>query len=217
MRRLLVFLFLVGASRTVGAQTASVPNVFTAGTAAKAADVNANFAALVAAINNLTARVSTLEGTGAISTASIAGSYSVVEFGNSVLFTAGTGGASNVSGSNDVAELVSAASTTALILNANGTFTVSGTEQRMALGWNGGYTTSAGLQLTSGAVYFPTGDNGSFPNGGSGTWSLSGNRLTLVPNSGGCSANITASGSRLFIGTCSSSGTNVLMILIRTS
>jgi hypothetical protein len=56
------------------AQT-TVPHTFAAGTAARAAEVNANFEALATAIDALAARVDKLEG-GAVTEADVVGSYS---------------------------------------------------------------------------------------------------------------------------------------------
>jgi hypothetical protein len=55
------------------AQT-TVPHIFTAGTPARAADVNANFQALAAAIDALAARANKLEG-GAVTEADVVGTY----------------------------------------------------------------------------------------------------------------------------------------------
>lgn len=56
----------------------SVPNTFTAGAPARAADVNANFQALVTAINGLGARVSKLEGN--IVSSDLVGTYTLKRF-----------------------------------------------------------------------------------------------------------------------------------------
>lgn len=56
----------------------SVPNTFAAGTPARAADVNANFQALVNAVNGLTSRVSKLEGQ--VTAADLAGTYAIHQF-----------------------------------------------------------------------------------------------------------------------------------------
>lgn len=61
--------FSVGASAQV-----TVPNTFSAGTAASAAQVNVNFAALVSAINATNDRLAKLEGTGIVA-ADFAGTY----------------------------------------------------------------------------------------------------------------------------------------------
>lgn len=62
---------------TASAQV-SVPNTFAAGAPARAADVNANFQALVTAINALTTRVSKLEGS--IVSADLVGTYALNRF-----------------------------------------------------------------------------------------------------------------------------------------
>lgn len=72
MRKLLSTLVLTAATFAAQAQT-SVPNTFTAGTPAKASEVNANFQALVTAINGLNTRVSKLEGK--ITSADMIGTY----------------------------------------------------------------------------------------------------------------------------------------------
>jgi hypothetical protein len=66
---------------TAQAQVA-VPNTFTSGQPAVAADVNANFTALVNAINDLAGRVETLEAApGLTSGAPVAGRYSLISTG----------------------------------------------------------------------------------------------------------------------------------------
>lgn len=73
-----VLLFGVGS-----AYAASVPNTFTAGAPARASEVNANFAALVTAVNALEAKVATLEtkvtaleaANGPLTMADVVGSY----------------------------------------------------------------------------------------------------------------------------------------------
>ena len=89
------------------AQTASVPNTFTAGTPISATEVNANFQALVDAINAL--------GTSGLTTASIIGTYKF-----KVLEVGGTAGFSNdatVSFSTSEADVT---------IDGNGNFTVAG-------------------------------------------------------------------------------------------
>lgn len=62
---------------TASAQV-SVPNTFAAGTPARAAEVNANFQALVTAMNSLSTRVSKLEGN--IVSSDLVGTYTVNQF-----------------------------------------------------------------------------------------------------------------------------------------
>ncbi len=64
-----------GLSTLAQAQTVTVPNTFSAGAPARAAEVNANFGALAGAINALSARVSKLEGQ--ISAADMVGTYAL--------------------------------------------------------------------------------------------------------------------------------------------
>ncbi|MDB5870890.1 MAG: hypothetical protein JWQ07_332 [Ramlibacter sp.] len=77
MRNTLVA-FLVAVAAPCVFADASVPYTFSAGSPAKAADVNANFTALVNAINAVGARVSKLEGQ--ITQADLAGTYSIQRF-----------------------------------------------------------------------------------------------------------------------------------------
>ena len=77
-KRVLAFTGLVLA--TFAAYAVTVPNVFTANTAARAADVNANFAALVSAVTTLEQKVAALEAKFAPPTmASLAGTYDLLE------------------------------------------------------------------------------------------------------------------------------------------
>jgi len=77
MRNTLVA-FLVALATPCVFADASVPNTFSPGAPARAADVNANFSALVSAINAVGARVSKLEGQ--ITQADLAGTYSIQRF-----------------------------------------------------------------------------------------------------------------------------------------
>jgi hypothetical protein len=72
---LICLVALSAAGETALAQTA-VPNVFTSGTPARAAEVNENFAALAAAIDSLAARLGKLEG-GAVVDADVVGTYTL--------------------------------------------------------------------------------------------------------------------------------------------
>ncbi len=71
-------LLMMGISTLASAQT-SVPNTFVAGQPAKAADVNADFQALVTAINALTTRVTKLEGT-TVAAADLAGTWTFIGY-----------------------------------------------------------------------------------------------------------------------------------------
>ena len=77
MRTSILVFSLLGFCAAVPAQV-TVPNTFAAGAPAKAADVNANFQALVNGINALGSRVSKLEGQ--IVASDLVGTYSVNQF-----------------------------------------------------------------------------------------------------------------------------------------
>jgi hypothetical protein len=118
------FLILAAAlvlSSSAGAQT-SVPNTFTANTPANAEDVNANFGALVTAINALDTRVTALEagggGGGALTMADVAGTWQVhsLETEHAARDDAGA----SILGSYLIDSTVT--------LNANGTFSISDTD-----------------------------------------------------------------------------------------
>ena len=68
--------FIVSCSAALAQVT--VPNTFAAGAPARAADVNANFQALVTAINSLGTRVSKLEGQ--IASSDLVGTYAINRF-----------------------------------------------------------------------------------------------------------------------------------------
>lgn len=72
---LLCLLALCAFGEAARAQT-TVPHIFTPGTPARAVEVNANFQALVTAIDSLTARVRKLEG-GPVTDADVVGNYSL--------------------------------------------------------------------------------------------------------------------------------------------
>lgn len=77
MRTSIAALTFVTLSAAASAQV-TVPNTFAAGAPARAADVNANFQALVTGINALSSRVSKLEGQ--ITSSDLVGTYAVNQF-----------------------------------------------------------------------------------------------------------------------------------------
>jgi hypothetical protein len=74
MRKVLAALLLFVCAGASSAQT-TVPFTFSAGSAAKASEVNGNFQALVSSLNALATRVAKLEGQ--ITTADVAGTYTI--------------------------------------------------------------------------------------------------------------------------------------------
>lgn len=168
---LATFLFCIFSSSAL-AQT-TVPHTFTSGSAARASEVNENFQALATAINNLTTRVNKLEGQ--LVAGDLAGTYSNFVFG--VLATPQPSNSARVESYN---------SRGTLILSANGTFSMSGTINGYSLTWN----------MTGGTV---SGQTEAIPDNRSGTWSLSGNTLTLSSSGGGTASLAVTAGGRLFI------------------
>ena len=84
LRSSVVALSIFVFSTVAGAETTTVPNKFTPGTPANAADVNANFLALANAITTLSARVDKLDGSipaTALTMVDLAGKYSIEVFG----------------------------------------------------------------------------------------------------------------------------------------
>lgn len=77
MRTSILALSFVTLSAAASAQV-TVPNTFAAGAPARAADVNANFQALVTGINALSSRVSKLEGQ--ITSSDLVGTYTINQF-----------------------------------------------------------------------------------------------------------------------------------------
>lgn len=105
---------LLALSQAAQAQTA-VPYTFAAGSPAKAGEVNANFQALVTAVNNLGSRVNKLEGQ--LAANDVPGKYSLSTVNLSPVVGTPVGGRWDVN-------VVKAT----LTLAANGTFTSTGTE-----------------------------------------------------------------------------------------
>ena len=207
MRYLMAGLMLFSAVNTTVAAQTTLPFTFAPGTVAKASEVNANFQALLTAINRLE---------GQISAADVAGTYSIASLGLYVNSTPQAGMMSN----NGRVEHISSNGTATL--NANGTFSVT-------------QETTSGSALVfdflKGSVMIPPSvvapvvvtaqvetQNAAPPPTGSGTWSLSGKTLTLTTSNGG--GTFTAAvGGRLFIGITPSpdNKSQDLHILIRTN
>lgn len=222
MRNLFLAVGFLVLSNTASAQT-TVPNTFTAGSPAKAAEVNANFQALVTAINSLgarvdsvstrvdsvTARVGKLEGT--LTATDVAGTYALYGLQTDVIPSA-------VSGMNEgQMEAISYSGTAILTATSTlgGTLTLSTTESTNALRWlfepfGGGNTpTGAPLgKLTLNRTF--TGTPGSTP----GTWTFAADG-TLTLSTGGTWSGV--AGGRLFVTSISrsSDGSNVLLVLVR--
>lgn len=185
MRNLLIGILLLALSAIVIAQT-TVPYAFTQNTPARATEVNADFQALATAIDNLSSRVSRLEGT--VTAANIAGSYTLA------------GLQVNSYASSASSQIDHAINRGDFTLNADKTFSYSGTYD----------------QATARTTYVlgpPTGGNRAVYDlsttvardnagqSGSGTWDISGNTLTLTFAGGnpGSLSFIMAAGPSLFV------------------
>lgn len=186
--RLAVIAALAFSANVFAAEGVSVPNTFTANTPASAAQVNANFTALVNAINSMSSslsslgtRVTTLEGSspgaGTPTLSSLAGHYD--------LFMVGSG----VGSSNSKQMSASASAVKAhLVLAAAGTFTYSPSGKETRVNTNLSTLACSG----SNPVNNCTGNAGGVSveteiqnEGGSGTWSVANGILTLTPGDGG--------------------------------
>jgi len=178
-----------------------VPNTFTAGTPAKAADVNANFQALATAIDTLTARVDKLDGTTAVTMADLAGTYVINGLQTEVFKDGGTPGG----------WIRNYTYQGTLTLAADGNLTLSNTETGtlFKLGVSGDMIPNISASPPAVSSY-------SLPSNDSLTWSLSGGSLTML----GATFAI-VSGGRLLIQSSSNSagfnGTSVLLLLTRTN
>lgn len=170
---MMCFMLLSLCSTTALATTVTVPHTFVAGAPAVAADVNANFTALVNAINDLETRLGKQEG-GALTAADIAGTY------KAVFVESGTMGQSSAGGSGSFGS-TSGGSESTVVMNANGTFTFSGSNKQ---------TTTTVICSTTGQVTRPIcGDGVNSQNddnaadSGSGSWTLDsgGRSITLTP------------------------------------
>jgi hypothetical protein len=177
------------------AQT-TVPYTFTAGTTAQASQVNADFSALATAIDNLTSRVSKLEGQ--LTAADMVGTYAI------------TGLSVTVSSQ---AQVTNNSVQGTLNLNANGTYSLSISGGiAFSLNWifvgsNPVQSASAPYQTITPPLYNE-----------SGTWSLSGNTLSLNPSGGGGGSVVVTAGGRLFVtSSATSPGTTTLNIFIRSN
>lgn len=154
MRKLAIGMLFFAVTGIVTAAT-TVPHTFTSGTAAKASEVNDNFAALATAIDALGARVDKLEGT--LTMSAVAGTYhlslfSVSPYANST--------SSTIYGSNY--NLIRTGNDT-ITLNADGTGTASGSVDIV------NYEQAPTAQVT----HTNSPDSSTF------TWTLSGGAITF--------------------------------------
>lgn len=199
MRIKFVGLLLMAITSTAIAQT-TLPYTFAPGTVAKASEVNANFQALLTAINKLE---------GPATAASVAGTYTLASLGLYMDSTAQAGTSSNT------ARIEHTATNATATLNANGSFTLSpestfGAAMTFDFFKNGSNVVTNAQAATQSAAPSPS---------GGGTWSLSGSTLTLSLNGGGSGTFTAAAGGRLFIGIDASpdNKSQDLHILIRTN
>jgi hypothetical protein len=196
MRNLFAGLLLLGFSTAALAQTATVPNTFTAGAQAKASEVNANFAALVTAINAVGTRVAALESANsALVAADVVGSYRLLSIASTTGSLASTKRFASKSGTNNGT----------VTFNSNGTLNVvkdsksdsfSGKAQDCASGAADTSATNAGggphvHQYTAAncnqtAAVFSSQAADNLGQTGSGTWALgaAANTVTITMSDG---------------------------------
>ena len=153
---------------------ASVPNTFTAGSPASAAQVNANFNALVSAINTLEARLSKIEGKTLLTAAEISGEYHYTGFGNEL----------RANPNSPISEQ-NWSDTGKLILKNDGTFSLAFANQ-----------SSARTEVSFKGVIVSQTVNESW----NGTWQFDGKSLTLTEDNQQNVFSI-AAGGQIFVGT----------------
>jgi hypothetical protein len=202
MRKGIAAMVLALMMASAHAQTA-VPFTFSAGAAARASEVNGNFQALVSAINGVDARVARLEGSIALSNASIAGTYRLFGLQNGLIAANGPGGIETITYTGTVT------------LAAGGTYTGTLNEAAHDLAFNG----SAPSTLTTRPSSDPL----------SGTYSVSQNTKLTLDTFGGAAPFefYGAAGGQILVGATSGEdpppgqtapmGTNVMLILVRTN
>ena len=172
-----------------------VPHTFTDGTPALAEEVNANFGALVSALDALTARVNALEST---TTASLAGTYDYFEIGVDVDQNSSSG--FSIAGSG---------TTGTVVLNANGTGTISLNSQYRQLTFNEQNVQIENVNvLSTDVAHFNTPEtiNNSI------TWSHSAGVLTIATGDG--DANFVVAG-RILVESIASEGQNGVTLMVR--
>ena len=172
-----------------------VPHTFTDGTPARAEEVNANFDALVSTLAALTARVDALE---SATTASLAGTYNYFEVKVDV----------DQNGSNSFSIAGGSASGT-VVLNANGTGTISLNSQYRQLTFNEQAVQIENVNvLSTDVAHFNTPEtiNNSI------TWSHSAGVLSIATGEG--NANFVVAG-RILVESISSEGQNGVTLMVR--
>lgn len=204
MRHFIACALLLVWSTTGVAQT-TLPYTFTAGTAAKASEVNANFQALLTAINRLE---------GAVTPAGIPGTYALSALGFLISSSPQVGTSSNVG------RVEQNLTSGTAVLNADGTLSLSmTTSNNSALKFDFFQTTMNSTPVVQQASVV-TQTNNSPPGVIGGTWTLSGNTLTINLSDGGTAKFTAVQGGKLFIGVDpqqDSPTSQQLTILIRTN
>ena len=199
MRFAFIGLLLFAVSGAVSAQT-TLPYNFAPGTVAKASEVNANFQALLTAINKLE---------GPVTAASVAGTYVLAGLNFYMTSTPQSGTMSNN------ARIEHSSTNATAVFNSNGTFTFpqesSNSTAMLFDFFKNGTNVVENASATTQTKTSPT--------TGGGTWSLSGNTLTITLAGGDVGTFTAAAGGKLFIGIDSSpdNKSQDLHILIRTN
>jgi hypothetical protein len=201
MRNAIAVLGFILLAASAHAQT-TVPFSFSAGAPARATEVNGNFQALATAINNLGTRIDRLEG-GALSNASISGTYQLFGFQTGVM-----------AGGSGLIETITYTGSVTLV--AGGTYTGTLNEFAHDLGLNSGANATMQTRNTPGE-----------PVGGS--YGISQNTKLTLNTFGGPDAIdfYGAAGARILVGVfhgeapppgvSTPMGTNTLLVLVRTN
>jgi len=179
---------------------ASVPNTFTAGDIARAADMNANFQALVSAVTSLENRVTALEAPAPITMATIAGTYKYASLEVELFGAPGVNGNASANGG---------ALTGTVTLDANGTFSgsISGGKTSSTVSINqapshshaqpgGGQTGPAQVGSTVSAALANNTENDS----PTGTWTISNGEVVVNDSSGDAFTFQAVAGGKMLIG-----------------
>jgi len=151
-----------------GSVNAQVPYTFSAGTVAKAEEVNADFTALVNQINQLQAQIAELSGTQ--TTITVAGTYDIFRLGVDV--------DDNGNGSYGVAGS-SFSGTLTLNSDGSGTFSTSENYRGLSITTVTNHNNTINTDLESTTIQLnnsPSSANGNV------TWTQSGNQITVTPS-----------------------------------